>query len=169
MEKNNVERIKRAVEILSDKIDKHNTEYEVFKKEFWTHEVMKMVTTIVDSKGIKYYDYMVELPNGFYFYVDTFRFNNNCETYYVYAPSKPVCGNYDQHELDSLKYCAERFNRSQKAFQMLQDNADYIINKITEEYKEITEKQSDILDEVFDLIGVDEPKTKHIKVTVEWV
>lgn len=169
MEQNNIERMKRAAKILIDKIDRHNSEYETFKKEFWTPEIRKMVNTIIDHRKIECYKYNIELQNGYSFYTNEFKFCNCNEACYVYMSGKPVCNNYDQCELDRLKYYAERFNDSQKAFQMLQDNADYIIKKITDDYKDITEKQSDELDSVFDLIGIDEPKTRHIKVTVEWI
>jgi hypothetical protein len=185
MEKRNEERLKRAIADFIKQYKEYNVRVETFMKEFWTPEVNNMYETIVDAfkrrntfYGDKYHNKNINV-NGCEFR----PFTNSYSIFYV--ENQPVgythstCAEnliihythncLENEDINNLSISIHDLHSCMEMFKILQDNAEDIINIITSLYKEVTEKQSDELDKVFEELGIEEPKTRHIKVTVEWV
>lgn len=80
-----------------------------------------------------------------------------------------VTKTYDKDMINHLNYVIEQYNCTDSELSFIEDFMDVIVSEISDIYKEITEKESDDLDKLLDLINYDVAPTKHLKITVEWI
>lgn len=172
MEKKLMEKIDKATVELNDKINTFHEEVKKFFKDaFGNEDLLKMVDTINDAK-YKGYSYKI---GNYYLTINerrvvALRYDDRYDacvvtTFNVCMPTK----NYSDKYIDHLKGRAQELVKEQKWFKQIVEETPNIIEDITTQYKNIVERQSDTLDEIFNMLDVQEEPTKHIKVTVEWI
>lgn len=168
MEKEMMDKIDKIRDDLKEKIVLHNNRYYKFHEEFFTNDIKKIVKDLLDNEIYIYCDlndeYKVHINRGdfvtIYDKTTIGEHSLNIDTY---------CGNgYNDEYLRELKTKVEYFNQSEKRLNALIDNADSVIKFISDKYEEINNNRADIINEIMDLLDVDEPKEKHVKITVEW-
>ena len=76
---------------------------------------------------------------------------------------------YDSNMIDKLSNRIEYYKELEQRILFIENNIGEIVSKITDKYKEITEKESDRLDKLLSLIDYDTTPMKHLKITVEWI
>lgn len=158
-----VARMDKAYDMLLEKIGEHNKRYEQFIKEFWTNDVQDMFKIVKESFG-QYVKLFVD-DKCVLFNMSSFSIgDDHCWTTDCIGQNK-----HDSETISNINYYARKLESGKKVLKMFMDNAEDIIEKITIDYQEIVELQNDRLDKVFDILGADEPKSRHIKVTIEWV
>ena len=173
MEKKLMERIDKAVAILNNNIKAFYEEKEnFFTDAFRNKDVLKMINTITDTdrRGYSYRlnsCYLTIREDGYI----AIRYQPMCDATAKTSFSIDTINSikYTDSFIDNLKRRTEQLNESQKWFKRVVEQTPAIIEDITTKYKNITEKQSDTLDEIFTMLDVEEEPTKHIKVTVEWI
>ena len=173
MEKKLMEKIDKATIELDNKINVFHEEVEkFFDNAFRNEDILKMINTINDTN---YSGYSYRIGNLCYLTINerglvALRYDDRYDAgvvtvFNVCMPNQ----NYSDKYINLLKGRAEELVKEQEWFKKIVEETPNIIEDITTQYKNITEKQSDTLDEIFTMIDVEEEPTKHIKVTVEWV
>ena len=173
MEQKNVERISKAIDLLNAKTNAHNKEVKEFMSEFYNEEMKMIYNTILDAKhclglcGNSVPEFKI---NGYYFKVTTSGhvLVNNQQIEYTRCNLNKK-RSYESGDINQLEWGVADYNNATNAFEILLENVEELICDIVTMYREVSEKQSSRLDKVFEGLGIDEPKTKHIKVTVEWI
>ena len=173
MEKKLMEKIDKAVAILNDNIKAFYEEKEnFFADAFRNEDVLKMINIITDAD---HRGYSYQLNSRFL----TIRGDGYIAIRYSPIYDASVVTNfgidaingikYTDSFIDNLKRRTEQLNENQKWFKRVVEETPNIIEDITTQYKNIVERQSDTLDEIFAMLDVEEEPSKHIKVTVEWI
>lgn len=167
MEKEMMDKIDKIRNDLREKIALHNERYDEFHKEFFTDDIKKIVKDLLDN-GI---DICCDLNDEYKFRLGatgTLVIIRD-ETGEHYLNISGYCGkDYDNASLCQLKNQVEIFNQSEKRLNAFIDNADSVIKFISDKYTEMNNNRADLINEIMDLLDVDEPKEKHVKITVEW-
>ena len=173
MEQKNVERISKAIDLLNAKTNAHNKEVKEFMSEFYNEEMQKVYDTILDAKDclkLRGSDVPEFKINGHNFKITTsghvFVDNQQIEYTRCQLDKKK---SYENGFINQLEWGTADYNNAINAFEILLENVEKLICDVVAMYREVSEKQSSRLDKVFEGLGIDEPKTKHIKVTVEWI
>lgn len=167
MEKEMMDKIDKIRNDLREKIILHNKRYDEFHKEFFTDDMKKIVKDLLDN-GI---DICCDLNDEY-----KFRLNSASTLVIIrekmgdyYLNISEYCGkDYDNASLRQLKNQVEIFNQSEKRLNAFIDNADLVIKFISDKYTGLNNNRADLINEIMDLLDVDEPKEKHVKITVEW-
>lgn len=173
MEQKNVERISKAIDLLNAKTNAHKKAVHDFMAEFYNEEMKRIYNSILDARGcfglcgrrvpeFKINGHCFEITTSGHVFVDKqqieyTRCNLNKKS------------SYENCDINQLEWGAADYNKATNAFGILLENVEELICDIVIMYREVSEKQSSRLDKVFEGLGIDEPKTKHIKVTVEWI
>lgn len=169
MEKEMMDKINRIRDDLEEKILLHNERWEEFRKEFFTDDIKKIIMDLTDN-GIDIIvdlddEYKIDIHSDFLVAMQSKR-----KTYYLHLDkccTKSSMDSYNEY-LRKLKIKVECLNRSEKMLNLFIDNADLVIKFIADKYVEINNNRADIINEIVDLLDMDEPKEKHVKITVEW-
>lgn len=158
-----ITRIDKAYDMLLKQIKEHDERFKQFKEEFWTKDIQNMFKIVRESKG----QHVIILTDDeeIVFNLDSFNIGSD----YCWMTDCIGQNKHDKETIDNISYYASKLECSKKALELFMEYAEEIIETIALSYQEIVESQNDILDKVFEILGADEPKTKHIKVTVEWV
>ncbi len=167
MEKEMMDKIDKIRNDLREKIILHNERYSEFCKEFFTDDIKKIVKDLLDN-GI---DVCCDLNDEYKFRLSTSvtLVIIRDETGEHYLSISEYCGkDYDDASLRQLKNQVEIFNQSEKRLNAFIDNADSVIKFISDKYTEMNNNRADLINEIMDLLDIDEPKEKHVKITVEW-
>ena len=171
MEQKLKEKLDKAAEIIKIQRAEYKEQFEQFIKNMFTSEIKTMLEAIMDARHANYYfnnltndgTCLIYQRNHVYPYIENKILSHHfwlCEEFH------PA---YRDHDFNNLKCCIANLRENQKWFKALQDKAPEIIKDITQKYKDITETQSEKMDEIFELLDVEYEPTKHIKVTVEWI
>ena len=185
MEEKLSKRLDEAIRIYDDKAVKLTQNFDAFIKEMLTDDIMNMIATIVDVKGSDTYEMTIQSKSDTPYptitkYIISINIykrvtiadaqHRHVEGCYSFRPSL-IGGDYqhDDNILRRLKDFTKQLNNCQHWFEILQDNACQVITDICEKYKSITEKQANMLDDIFAMLDVKANPTKHVKVTVEWI
>lgn len=169
MEKEMMDKIDRIRDDLKEKILLHNERWEEFRKEFFTDDIKKIIEDLT-ANGV---DISVNLDDEYKIDIDSDLFvvmYSKGKTYYLHLDAyckKSSRDSYNEY-LRKLKIKAECLNRSEKMLNVFIDNADSVIKFISDKYVEINNNRADLINEIVDLLDMDEPKEKHVKITVEW-
>lgn len=165
MEQKVIEKLDLAVKTLNEKIKIYNEESYIFRSELFTEDVWKMIFTIMDGDS---YLIMDNIGNDSW----SLRFCADRDIFFLGRDFKAyelTNIRHNSHTIDVLKKRTKDYNKSVEALNYLKENAKEIIDWITDNYKAITERQTDELDSILADLDADFEPTKHIKVTVEWV
>lgn len=167
MEKEMMDKIDKIRNDLKEKIVLHNNRYYKFHEEFFTNDIKKIVKDLLDNNGINIY---CNLNDEYKVYINRGDLVTICDKTGIHSLDIDThCGNgYNDESLRELKTKVEYFNQSEKRLNALIDNANSVIKFISDEYEEINNNRADLINEIMDLLDVDEPKEKHVKITVEW-
>lgn len=158
-----IARIDKAYDMLRKQIEEHNERLNQFKEEFWTKNIQDMFKIVKESCS-KYVTALTE-DGKIVFDLSAFSIGDD----HCWMTDCIGSNNHDKETVNNISYYASKLERSKKVLELFMEYAEEIIETIALSYQEIVESQNDKLDKVFEILGVDEPKTKHIKVTVEWV
>ena len=178
MEQKMIDKIDKAHTLLEEKIDKFDKEVsQFFNESFLNKDILQMVS-VIDDANYWGYNYKMEkgyfgifpnYPNGMPRIVLKKHESRNSEIIAHFTVYNSYHKEYTEKYIERLKYMATLLNKEYVYFEEVKEKAKDIIEDITNQYKAITEKQSETLDSVFEMLDVDEEPTKHIKVTVEWI
>lgn len=168
MEKKIKDKLDIAWELVREKEEKHNAEWNEFIKEWYTPEINEMVNVITDKTGNWYKNQITDDIKVYLGYnkVDIFS-KHSCVKTRV-EKLKPI-SEYNDYTISEIERHAIIVEQSNKAMSTLKDHILEVIEDITQQYKNITEGQTDRINGVFKLLDVEEEPIKHIKVTVEWI
>lgn len=171
MEQKVKDKIDKAVVIINDKIDAFNINAEAIKNEVFTEELIKMLNTIVESKISSTYRF--DISDGRWFEYDEFG-GKVCSSsypsmYFQFGSNKIKVRNYTEDIIEILETYSRLLSQRNEDLRLFSNNVKDIIEDITKEYREITEKQSDALDNILASLDTEYEPVRHIKVTIEWV
>lgn len=169
MEKEMMDKIDKIRDDLRKKIELHNKRYDEFYKEFFTDDIKKIVKDLLDNK----IDIDMNLNDEYKLCIKAGNIVIICDKEREHFLNlDKFCGkngeNYDDESLRKLKIKTEYFNQSEKMLNAFINNADSVIKFISDKYTETNNNRADLINEIMDLLDLDEPKEKHVKITVEW-
>jgi hypothetical protein len=170
MEQKVKDKIDKADVIINDKIDEFNINAEAIKNDVFTEELREMLDTICEQTG----RYKFKLSDVYWFEYDGKDWIRVCSCRYSamrfeFVADKIKGYDYTNEIIESLKYYSQSLSQQNEALCLFNNSIEDIITDITAKYKEITEKQSDALDNILASLDTEYVPYKHIKVTVEWV
>lgn len=174
MEKKNMDKIDQIYDIVEKRMNDINSKFDALLKEFLTPEMVSMIEVIRDTTRSNYqyrFDTNKKIVIGkcpltnwaFGCYMNgdngnkVFKINRICHT------------GYDDYAIRCLEEKTDEINEVEEYYKLITINIKDIINNITEQYRVISETQSNKLNKILSNLGTDYTPTKHIKVTVEWV
>ena len=170
MEQKVKDKIDKAVAIINERIDEFNINAEAIKKEVFTEELREMLNTIVESKMNSTYRF--DLSDGRWFEYDgclKVGGSSYPSMYFNFGSSKIKVHDYTEDIIENLEYYSRSLSQKNEDLRLFNNSVKDIIEDITKEYKEITEKQSSALDDILASLDKKYEPVKHIKVTIEWV
>lgn len=169
MEKEMMDKINRIRDDLKRKTELHNERWEEFRKEFFTDDIKKIIKDLTDNE----IDIIVNLNDEYELNIHSdllVSIHDKRKTYYLHIDThcgKSSMDSYNEY-LRKLKIKAEYLNKSEEMLNVFIDNADSVIKFISDRYGEVNNNRVDLINEIVDLLDMDEPKAKHVKITVEW-
>ena len=182
MEQKVMEKLDRTINELRTKQEWHNQKLIEWRNEMFKPEIQDMVKTIVNSTKVVY---RYKIKAGDKSSYDDIYFNATYEIYFNYVITKKHLETrlaslktvttfatqyaYIDETIEQVKNQAERLQQEEEWLNVLIDKSADILEDITQKYKEVSEKQTDQLDNILSMLDVESEPTKHIKVTIEWV
>ena len=162
-----MDKIDKAYDALQEKCKRHNERYDEFKNGFLSESFSQIVKDQIENVGniiVSYDGY------NFTIYPDYIRFakgriHGEDSFYENIGYSK----GYADWCIRYMNSTAHKLNQRTAALDVLESHAEDIVRKITEAYKIHNEACDKELDSLMEMLDMPEEKSKHIKVTVEWV
>ena len=172
MEQKLKDRIDEAAKILNKQKAEYKAQFNEFMKNMFTPEIKEMIYTIIDATNTEYCFENFDADKRLTYsktstrpYVRT----KHGDCYHSFGLYGSIGIKYVNDDFCELESHIKNLRENQKWFKVLQNKAPEIIQDITQKYKDITETQTDQMDEIFRMLDVEQEPTRHIKVTVEWI
>lgn len=166
-------KIDEALEILTKKVEQYNKDATQFINDAFPKEIRRMAKELADANRMCF---KYQIPDVGWLWINQYgsvKVRNcggdvisNFDIPNRYVPEKGV---YNNDIINSINSCTSRLERELNIFNKAKEITPVVIERLTTQYKNTVEYQSNTLDDILTRLGSETETTKHIKVTVEWV